>query len=237
METLFLIALIVFFAAFTQSLVGFGLGLISMALLPGIIGLRVASPLMAVVGIVIECITLARFRQDFNLRSVGRLIMASVVGVPFGIFLLRNVDEHLILRLLGAVILGYALYGLFNFRLPEIQHPRWAYGFGFLAGILSGAYNTSGPPIVIYGSCRHWPPAEFKSNLQGFFLVNSITVIIGHALNHGFTEAVWGGFLIALPALAVGLVTGFWLDRFIDPTLFRKLVLVVLALLGLRLIF
>jgi uncharacterized protein len=208
-----------------------------MALLPGIIGLRVASPLMAVVGIVIECITLARYRQDFSWRSVGRLIIASVFGVPFGLLLLGKVDEHLILRLLGAVILIYALYGLFNFHLPEIKQPNWAYGFGFIAGILSGLSNTSGPPVVIYGNCRRWSPAEFKSNLQGFFLVNSLTVIIGHLLSRNFTEPVWGSFLIALPALALGLVAGFWLDRFINPIVFRRLVLVMLVLLGLRLIF
>ena len=43
--------------------------------------------------------------------------------------------------------------------------------FGFFAGILGGAYNTNGPPVVIYGSLRKWSPATFRATLQGYFFM------------------------------------------------------------------
>ncbi|MBL8157483.1 MAG: sulfite exporter TauE/SafE family protein, partial [Anaerolineae bacterium] len=42
--------------------------------------------------------------------------------------------------------------------------------------------------------------------------------------------------LMGLPVMLVGLVVGWSLDRYINPETFRKLVLVLLVLIGLRLI-
>lgn len=109
-------------------------------------------------------------------------------------------------------------------------------GFGFVAGLLSGAYNTSGPPVVIYGNCRQWLPAEFKCNLQGFFLLNSAAVIATHALSGNFTRPVWQAYSLALPAIGLGLVAGFTLDKRIEPAVFRKIVLLLLIVLGVRLL-
>ena len=230
---LFVVALL---AAFTQSLTGFGSALVSMAVLPGLIGIRTAAPLVALITVTIDGVLLARYRQALNLRAIWRLVAALVLGVPLGILVLRRVEERFVLAILGAVIAGYALYALLSPRLPRLEHPAWAYGFGFIAGVLGGAYNTSGPPVVIFGNCQRWPPSEFKGNLQGFFLVNDLLVIAGHALSQNLTPLVLRDYLIVLPALIVGLFIGGRLDRRLDPALFRKVVLVLLVVMGLRLL-
>jgi len=230
---LFLVALA---AAFTQSLTGFGSALVSMAVLPGLIGIRTAAPLVTLITVTIDVALLARYRQALNLRAIWRLVTALVLGVPLGILVLRRVEERFVLAILGVVIAGYALYALLSPRLPRLEHPAWAYGFGFIAGVLGGAYNTSGPPVVIFGNCQRWPPSEFKGNLQGFFLVNDLLVIAGHALSQNLTPLVLRDYLIVLPALIVGLFVGGRLDRRLDPALFRKIVLVLLVVMGLRLL-
>jgi uncharacterized membrane protein YfcA len=161
---------------------------------------------------------------------------ASVVAVPLGVLAVRRLDGGLVLVVLGVVLAGYALYGLLDLRLPVLERPGWAYAAGFVGGLLGGAYNTSGPPVVIYGHCRRWPAAEFKGNLQGYFLVNSLVVLGSHALAGAFTSQVWRHWLVALPGLALGIAAGLLLDRRIDPLLFRRLVLILLLVLGLRLI-
>src|SRR5688572_29423280 len=161
------LASIIFFAIFTQTVTGFGLGLISTALLSGLIDIGVVGPLVALVGITAEIAILLRYRHALNLPSVGRLSLASVIAVPIGALLLDLMDGQVILRLLGVLVLAYSAYGLLQLRLPTIAHPSWAYGFGFVSGILTGLYNVGGPPLVIYGTCRCWTPAEFRSNLQG----------------------------------------------------------------------
>ncbi len=234
METL-LIAAIFFFAGLVQSLTGFGSALISMPLLAPVLGLEVATPLVALMGAVLEAVLLLRFRMSLNLRVVWRLVIAALVGIPLGVLALRAFDERILLTILGVIVVVYALYALLDLKLPRLQHPWWAYGLGFLAGLLGGAYNTSGPPVIIYGTCRRWRPAQFKGNLQGFFLVVSLWVVVSHAFGGNLTSAVWRDFALGLPSLALGVVTGLRLDRHLDPQAFRKVVLVLLLALGARL--
>ena len=236
MATLLLPALIVFIAVFTQSLAGFGVALVAMALLPTLVSIQVATPLVALVGLTLETFLLIRYRSALNIRAVLPLALAAMIGIPLGVWALKEIDERLILRVLGVVIAAYALYALPGFRLPELRSPAWAYFAGLIAGALGGAYNTAGPPVIVYGDCKRWPPAEFKSNLQGFFLVASVFVALGHALSGNFTPQVWRYFLWSLPAVALGFLLGTALDRYINPLVFRKIVLVLLVILGVRLI-
>ena len=228
--------LVVFFAVFTQSLTGFGSGLVSMAFLPGMLGVRTAVPMVALITGTLELILLIRFRTAFNLKAVWRLALATLLGLPLGVWALRGVSEKILLPVLGLVMSGYALYALFNLKLPRLEHPAWAYLAGFLSGVLSGAYSVGGPPVIIYGNCRGWEPDEFKSNLQGFFLLNDGLAIIYHAIAGNLTHSVWTGYLWALPALGLGLLAASRLDRFLNPHMFRKLVLVLLVIMGIRLI-
>lgn len=233
---LWLVFIIVFFAIFTQSVTGFGLALVSMPLLVTILGIQTAAPLVAFFGLIAEAILLAYYRRAFNLRVVWRLILASLFGIPLGVWALGNVNEAVVLTVLGLIVGGYALYALLNLRLPAISQPIWAYGAGFLAGVLGGAYIAAGPPIIIYGNARQWPPAEFKGNLQGFFLFNTMVIVGAHLLAGNYTLEVWRASLVAIPAVAAGIAAGLLLSKRLSAPLFRKIVLWLLIVLGVWLI-
>jgi uncharacterized membrane protein YfcA len=232
-----LLLAIIFLATFTQSLVGFGSALVAMSLLPTLFGIQIASPLVALLGLVLEIFLLAYYRDAVNVGNIWRVVAASLIGVPLGIVFLKQVDEQLTMTLLGLVITGYAMYALLRFRLPSLEHSLWGYLAGLLAGMLGGAYNTSGPPVIIYGNCRGWSPPEFKGNLQSFFLVNSLLVAAGHLFSGSFNAEIWHLFLLSLPAGVAGLILGLLLDRHINPEIFRIMVLLLLVGLGVRLIF
>jgi uncharacterized membrane protein YfcA len=141
-----------------------------------------------------------------------------------------------VLTALGLVIAGYAIYGLLRLRLPRLESHLWAYGAGFLSGLLGGAYNTAGPPVVIYGHCKRWPPEQFRGNLQGFFLVIDLLVIANHAAVGNMSAEVWRAYAIALLPLALGFIVGTRLAKRIDPALYSQIVLVMLVILGVRLV-
>jgi len=232
----FIVIFAIFLAVFTQSLSGFGSALVAMALLPPVIGIHIATPLVALVMTLIEVYLLFHYRHALNISGIWRVIVAAVCSVPFGIIFLGRLDEKIVLTVLGVLIVFYAVFALLNFRLPRLAHPVWGYVFGVLGGLLGGAYNTSGPPVIIYGNCLRWEPDEFKSNLQGFFLFTSLAVVIGHVWDKNFTPEVFHFSLISIPAVVLGIVAGTSLDRFINPETFRKIVLVLLIILGIRLI-
>ena len=237
MDTSFwLIGGILFLAAFTQGLSGFGVALVAMALLPNLIGIKNAIALVALVGFCVDLGVLLRYWRSLEFEKVLPLILASLVGVPFGIFLLRGLDEKLALAILGMILVGYSLYALLGLRLPTLKSKAWAYGAGFFGGVLGGAYNTPGPPVIMYASCQDWEPDVFKGNLQSFFVQNSILVVIGHGLSGSFTPEVWSLFWRGLPWLAAGILTGFWMDKWINPKLFRQLIFLLLIVMGVKLI-
>lgn len=234
MSSIFLAA-VIFLSFLTLSLAGFGHALVAMPLLTPILGLRLAAPLVALISITGETLMLIRHRRALHFRTVRRLLVGSIAGIPLGVLLL-GADEVVGPKVLGLIAAAYGLYGLLNLRLPHIRHPNWAVVFGFTAGLFTGAYNTGGPPLVIYGTCRRWDPAEFKSSLQGLFVVNSLVVVSTHALAGNFNPPVWHSFWMALPAMALGLLVGFRLERYVNPRLFRRLVLILLVILGVRLL-
>ena len=237
MLTQLLVVAVIFLAVFTQSLSGFGVALVAMSLLPVLIDIQVATPLVAVIGITIEFFLLLRYRSALNLQVVWRLIAASGFGIPLGVWALGRLDDKVVLAVLGVLITGYASYALLNLRMPELTHSGWVYISGFMAGVLGGAYNTSGPPVIVYGDCRRWERGEFKSNLQGFFFVSSIFIVIAHAFGQNLTPIVWRYYLLSIPAMVIGIIVGISLDKVIDPVLYRKIVLGILVVLGVRLIF
>jgi uncharacterized membrane protein YfcA len=230
-----LVGLIVFAAVFVQCLSGFGSALVAMPLLLPMLGPKGAGPLMALVSVVVQAILLVRYRRSLSLGAIWRLSLASVLMIPLGVFLAGFVSERAVFGILAAVLVGYSLYALLNLKLPAAEHQAWGFAAGAAAGLLGGAYNTDGPPVIVYGSCRRWSPAEFKSNLQGLFAVNTLVILSVHAAAGNLQAGIWWHLLAALPAVAVGAAAGLALDRFVNQELFRKITLWLLLVLGLRL--
>jgi uncharacterized membrane protein YfcA len=112
----------------------------------------------------------------------------------------------------------------------------WAYLVGLLAGMLGGAFNISGPPVIIYGHARRWSPSGFKANLQAFFLVVTAWVVLVHAISGNINPMVWRLFALSLAPMVLGVTLGLWLDSRIRAAAFQKLVLVGLLLVGTQLI-
>jgi uncharacterized membrane protein YfcA len=228
-------ALILFLGAFTQSMTGFGSALVAMAVLPSLLGLPVAAPLVAATGLALESMLTVRYRQALRVDAIWRVLLASLLAAPLGVLIVRHVDERIALFVLGLLLTVYALYALFGLRLPELTHPFWAWLTGVLSGLFGGAYNTAGPPIVVYGNCRQWDAAQFKSNLSSFFVINSLFVVGSHYFNGSFTADNTRLVLLCLPATVLGFVLGQSMDRWLDPQRFRQIVLVLLVVLGIRL--
>lgn len=235
MEPLIVIT-ITFFAVFTQAVTGSGLALIAMPVLVSMLDPVAAAALVALMALTTQLVMLSRYRRAMRIGRLWRLMIGSLIGIPLGVWALAALDERAILTALGVLLISYALYGLLNFRLPVITNLRLGYGFGVVSGVLHGAYNTGGPPLVIYGMCCCWDPNEFKGNLQALLMVNSSSVILVHLLAGHFNGLVLQNYAYALPTILVAALAGFALDRYLNEALFKKLVLVLLLVIGVKML-
>ncbi|MBM3123430.1 MAG: hypothetical protein FJZ97_14775, partial [Chloroflexi bacterium] len=104
MDQLWIVTLVAAGAGLIQALTGFGSALVSMALLPPLLGLLTAAPLVALMAGTIEIGLLLRYRSALRFANVKWLSAAMIVGIPVGVLGLRAVPERLALAVLGIVL-------------------------------------------------------------------------------------------------------------------------------------
>jgi uncharacterized membrane protein YfcA len=235
-ESLVLVALIVFLGAMIQGMMGFGMALVAMPLMVTVLGIQVASPSFALMGLVATFLNTVRWRHDITWRDIRVLLVPALIGVPLGVLFLSRGDPVLVTRMLGVVLIIYAIYSLLGRTLPVGRSPLWGYIAGFFSGALTGAFNAGGPPVVAYASALNWSPDRFKGNMAIFFFIMGLAVVASHAVSGSLTAEVWRIALLALPGLYLGQVTGVFLGRRISPARFSQLVLVLLVVLGIQLL-
>ncbi|MEX0929944.1 MAG: sulfite exporter TauE/SafE family protein, partial [Balneolales bacterium] len=171
---------ILFLATLIRSAFGFGEALIAVPLLAFIISVEVAAPVAALVSVTVAAIIILQDGQDVHFRSAGWLVLSTFFGIPAGLLLLTTTAESVVKTILAAVIIGFSVYSLVNRHHYALKDDRWAWVFGFSAGVLGGAYGMNGPPLVIYGGLRRWTPVHFRATLQGYFLPASGLVMLGY---------------------------------------------------------
>ena len=223
---------IIFVAAFTRSIFGFGDAMVAMPLLSIAVGLNAATPLVGLMGVTISTIILIKHWQDVHFKSVWLLIVYTLIGIPIGVLLLKGVYENVMKSVLAFLIITFSLYKIFKPRLFTLANDRLACVFGLLAGILGGAYNTNGPPIAIYGTLRRWNPEKFRATLQGFFFPTGLMIALGHCFAGLWTKTVLLNYLVSLPVILIAILLGGRLNRRIPRAKFDNCVYVFLIVLG-----
>lgn len=228
--------LVIFLAALVRSTFGFGDAVVALPLLALLLGLTTATPLVALVSFTLALGILLQSWQAVDFRAIGPLVLAAVVTTPLGVLVLTRVEGVWLLRTLGVFLIGFGLYRLIAPRVPKVEHPAWALALGFLGGVLGGAYGTNGPPAVLYGSLRRWPPETFRATMQGYFLITLAAILIGHAVGGLWSPEVWRLYAFSLPVIAVAVVLGRALNRRIPTDRFARFVDLALIVLGVLLI-
>ena len=223
-------------ASFVMGLAGFGIGLVSLALLPYVMSPADAIVLMTLYAAAFALAIFVPVRRDFTPGRVGALVLGTVAGTPLGVWALTRFEASLLNRLIGLMLL-VAVALEWRGRYPErLEGRRWGLGAGVLAGVIGGAVGTPGPPVVLYATTQGWSPRAIKANLQAFFVVNQAVILAGYWWAGLLTPEVWRlAALYAVPASA-GVAAGMALFDRIDPVRFRRLVFALLFVSGLVLL-
>lgn len=237
MEIIFII-LTVFVGTFTATTLGFGKGLIVMPILTVLLGLDLAAPLTGMAMLTSQILIILWFRQNISLKDVMPLIIPAALGIPTGLFIITVVDETILRPILGALIILYVIYRVVQPELTPMEPaPRpITWGAGFMSGVLTGAYNAPGPPVVIYGDACCWEKDRFRVNLQSFFIFCSALTLVGHVVQGRVTGSLMGLYVWAFVGVIGGMTAGIMLDKYIPATLFKWLVQILLLVIGVSMI-
>jgi uncharacterized protein len=230
--TTLLVLAVIFFATLVRSAFGFGEALVAVPLLAFLIPVGEAVPLATLVSVTVAGVVVAQDWHHVFFRSAFWLVASTLLGIPLGLWLLAAAPEAVVKAALGVVIVAFSLYCLASRRPCELKDDRLAWVFGFGAGILGGAYGMNGPPLVVYGSLRRWPPEQFRATLQGYFLPASLIGLCGFWLAGLWVPAVTRYYLWSLPPTLAAIVLGRAINRRLAGRSFLRYVHVGLLLVG-----
>lgn len=227
---------VLFFAATVRTTFGFGAGLTAMPLLLLLIDIKVAAPVVAVISMIIAGYIIIRDKKSISFKETRLMILFAVFGVPIGLFFLQEDYKEIICVVLGFIVVGFALFKLFKPKLIELKNDKLAFLFCLISGILGGAYNVNGPPVIIYGTMRRWSPVKFRAVLQAVFLPLNIAIIVGHFISGNFSSDTIQVLLAGIGPVIAGIVVGTFLHKKINPEKFIKIIYFLLIAIGLNLI-
>jgi len=229
---------VLFISTLTRSTFGFGDALVGMPLLAIVHDdVSFIAPLMAIKAVTISLIIATKDRHRIDLPSASRLVIGAGMGIPIGVIFLLKVEASWVKLILAILILIFCLQSLFR-RVPYRIQSEWpALGFGFLGGVLGGAYNTSGPPAVMFGTLRGWSPEKFRATLQGYFLPTGFLIAALHAGAGLWTQRVLLYYVASLPLVLAAIWLGRFLNQRFKPHAFVRVIHVLLMVISCGLIY
>jgi len=226
------IALIVLGASIIQALFGFGFGLISVPLMIFFVDLPTAVVTATAVSTVSCAIQWWESRAVEAREMSQRLVCSALIGMPFGLWLLLNLDARLMKGILGIVVLFGVFLSVKGFDLQRLP-KAFDYAMGVVSGVLSTATSTNGPPLVFLLHARHFEPIDFRAVLNRVFTFLNFFTLVIFTLAGKMTGEALRLALCSIPVMGTGVFIGTRLRTKINPDHFRNLVIGLLTLSGL----
>ena len=238
-QTLVLIALVNFIAAFVQASSGFGYALIAMSIMPLFLPMAQCSAISAVTVVAIGLQMTFCLRKDFCLRTILLPLLCCFATINLGLYLLNTLDER-VLRIVLACLLLLVTALFYIMQKRKIVLPnRWysPVGAGLITGLSTGLFNIVGPFFMIYyiNVCKN--TLHLKASLEFSFLMAGLYSAGMHLFVYGNIHrgAVPELAASVSAALLAGLI-GLRLYRKIDKATIARIVYILLPIMAVALV-
>jgi hypothetical protein len=171
--------------------------------------------------------------RRWNGRLVWLLIPGSILGVTIGTFFITNAPTRTLQIALGAIVLLFALYRIFEQRILGSLRYRPRDWHGLLAGTVTGfssaLAHTGGPPVGIYLLMQEVTPRAFIATSAVFFLIlNWIKVPYYFYADLFDFQLLWRVAWL-LPLVPVGVWIGKWGAGKVNKETFEKIIIGLLV--------
>lgn len=154
---------IYFAAAAVQAVSGFGFALVSVPLLTVAIGPAPAVVCASLVSLAMTLGASVASRAEVDWSVARRLAGWILLGMPFGVVLLKTLPAGPLSMIIAVVVLGCTVL---VWRRWAISASGWKAGLvGVVAGVLATATGTNGPPLVAAVHSMGATPRIFRATM------------------------------------------------------------------------
>ena len=241
LETSAVIFFALLFGAVTKGVTGFGLPMVAVPLLSGILGVERAVVVMVIPTFVSNAQLMWEHRRQASAawQHLPLFLAAGVVGTFAGTTLLTVLSERTLVLILagwlGLYLLTQALHPSL-LRVPRRGRTPLTLGVGTAAGVLQGSMGVPGPIVATWFHALRLEPATYVFSVCAvFFLTAGVQILSLANLGLWSTERLVEGLLALVPSV-IGIPLGVRLARRIDARMFNWCLLGVLGLTEIRLI-
>jgi uncharacterized membrane protein YfcA len=227
-----LLALALMLAGFVQGMTGFGFGLVSMSIMPLVIGVKQAAAISTIFSFLATITTFIRHFRDYQWRLGFTFLVSVCIGVPFGVYVLDRAGETLLLRVLGVIMLLFAARDFFWSKGSKSIPTMFTVPLGLFSGALSGAFNLGGIPTAAYAYAHPWSRGQIMAFLQVMITVSCALRVILYSRFGYFKDIGFGPALLLIIPLYVAIWLGHAALGRIQPGLMRRIVFSFIAVAG-----
>jgi len=228
------------FGGIVKGVVGLGLPIVSIAILLNFL------PPLTTLGILVAPILVTNLWQTARagnimepLRRFWPMILTGFICLFIGAELIVSMDTKLLFGVLGACVVVFSGTNLFRPRVHPLkpETEKWAGPLaGAAGGLLGGISTIWGPPMMMYFVMLKLPKDTFVRTVSMAWFILSIPLVIAYWRNGIFAGDVIALSLAACVPGMVGIRIGEIIRDRIDQETFRRVMLVVLLIIGLNLI-
>jgi len=180
------------------------------------------------------------YRWQWQTRSLKVLLPGAVFGIVAGYFLARYADTAVILTVLGAITLVFALRELIVRRAAAALKQAsvvHGVGLGALSGFTSTVVHAGAPPFQMYLLPQRLPRDVFVATSVAFFAVVNLMKVPAFVALGQFTQERLVIALIFAPLALVSARFGVYVVRRLDVARFYVIINALLAATGAKLLY
>lgn len=228
----FIVALVIAFSGFLNSITGFGFVIVAAPFLIQLLPPKQAVSVALVLALILSIVIALRERKTIDLKVMLQMFAAALFGIPIGTAMLVGVNPAAIKIIVGSIVVGVTIALARGFRLPTSLELPLSLIAGFLSGILSGVSGMSGAIAVIFFMSQGWKPDRVRPTISAFnVIVGSVTLswLISTG-TIGPKECTFA--LMFLPVAVLGVAGGGFLYNKIQAHHFKPLILLLLIIAG-----
>ncbi|MGF1500591.1 MAG: sulfite exporter TauE/SafE family protein [Paracoccaceae bacterium] len=218
-----------------KGVLGFGLPLITMSILPFFAPLDLA---LAINILVQPVSNLGQLFGSGVARETMRRFWVFVptlgIGVAAGTAFLSGLSPETLLLCIGAMVMAFSVVQLTGARIAIPARHETAGGAvtGLLAGVAGALTTVNGPLFILYLVGCEVDRTVFRATLAYLFIVSAVFIAGGFASIGILTTERVGIAAVCLAPIFAGMWLGNRMGRRLPQALFRRLVLVALFGIG-----
>jgi uncharacterized membrane protein YfcA len=178
-----------------------------------------------------DAFSVAAYWRKWDASLLPALLVPALAGLALGTFVLFNINELWLRRLIAVSMLVFvAVYlgGRFGGLTPQARRPA-AIAAGSSAGFMSAVANAGGPPIIMYLMAAQLEPRRFVATSIAFFAIVNLIKVPGYLVADLFDIELIRSTLWAWLLIPVGVGLGRLLIDHIDRRKFEYLTLALLT--------